>query len=120
MGSHGLPSVSGCEHTFVTSQGSPHGRFRHALDRGQVNFALEAAAELPTVTLADALELCELLATAGDERYAAAARRWVARFADEKRPSMNELLIAGAALAELGERPDSAVARDTLEQLIEP
>jgi hypothetical protein len=32
------------------------------------------------VSLADALELCELLAVARGQRYAAAARRWLARF----------------------------------------
>jgi hypothetical protein len=33
--------------------------------------------------------------------------------------ALNEALIAGAALAELEVRPESAVARDTLEQLID-
>ena len=103
----------------VTSQGSAHGRFRHALDRGQVNFALEAATELPAVSLGEALELCELLATTGDERFPAAARRWLSRFASEKQPSLHEILMAGAAMAELEDRPGSAVARDTLEQLLE-
>src|SRR4051812_22384175 len=104
----------------VTSQGSAHGRFRHALDRGQVNFALEAATELPTVALNEALELCELLAATGDERFQAAARRWLIRFASEKQPSLNEVLIAGAAMAELATCPGSDVARDTLAQLLEP
>ena len=112
--------IPSCEHTFVTSQGSTHGRFRRALDRGQINFALEAAAELPNVALDEALQLCALLASTGDERFLAAARRWLARFAEEKRPSLNELQIAGAALAELGTNPDSAIARDTLQQLLEP
>jgi hypothetical protein len=105
---------------FVTSQGSAYGRFRKALDRGQVNFALEAAAELETVSLADALELCGLLATAGDARYPTAALRWLARFVTERSVALNEALMAGAALAELEARPESAVARDTLEQLLEP
>jgi hypothetical protein len=104
----------------VASQGSAYGRFRKSLDRAQVNFALEAARELETVSLADALELCQLLATAGDSRYQAAARRWLGRFLEEKGASLNETLIANAALAELGERPNSPLARDTLEQLLEP
>jgi len=78
----------------VTPQGSPYGRFRKSLDRGQVNFALEAAAELETVSLADALEMCEL-AAAGDPRYQAAARRWLGRFLAEKGPSLTEALIGG-------------------------
>lgn len=104
---------------FVTSQGSAHGRLRHALHRGQINFALEAAAELPTVPLAEALELCLLLAGSGDHRYPAAARRWLRRFVDEKRPSLNELLIATAAMAELAGQPKSMLARDILEHLLE-
>ncbi|MEK6251844.1 MAG: hypothetical protein AABM43_07850 [Actinomycetota bacterium] len=103
----------------MTSQGSAYGRFRKSLDRGNVNFALEAAAELETVSLADALELCVLLAAAGDSRYQAAARRWLGRLLEEKGASLTEALIAGAALAELGERPNSPLARDTLEQLLE-
>jgi hypothetical protein len=77
------------------------------------------AVELATVPLSEALELCALLAKAGDERYQAAARRWLVRFIEEKRGSLSEALIAGAALAELGGHPESAVARDALEQLLE-
>jgi hypothetical protein len=50
-----------CEHLFVTSQGSPYGRFRRALDNQNAMAALSAAAELPTVGLVDALELVLLL-----------------------------------------------------------
>ena len=42
---------------FVTSQGSAYGRFRRALDGGNVTIALAAAAELDWVSLPDALEL---------------------------------------------------------------
>lgn len=44
-----------------------------------MNLALGAAAELETVSLADALGLCVLMAEACDSRYQAAARRWLAR-----------------------------------------
>jgi len=46
----------------VTSQGSPYGRFRRAVDHGNALQALSAAAELRTVALSDALELVLLLA----------------------------------------------------------
>ncbi len=110
--------TSVCEHVFVTSQGSPYARFRHAIGRGQPTKALAAAAELAQVSLSDALDLCLLLATAGDEHYEAAARRWLQRFAAETPTSVNEVVMAGAALAELGRRPSSEIARDTLEQLL--
>ena len=105
---------------FVTSQGSSYGRFRRAIEAGQPAKALAAASELPRVSLADALELCLLLAARDRERYEPAARRWLERFAGERRASLHEILMAGAALAELGRSPASEVARDTLEQLIEP
>jgi hypothetical protein len=103
----------------VTSQGHAFARFRRAIAAGQPSLALEAAGELPQLSLADALELCRILARAEDPRFEAAARRWLARFAEERRPRLNELLIAGAALAELGEVPWSKVARETLGQLLE-
>ncbi len=104
----------------MTSQGSAYGRFRRSLDRRLVVPALEAAGELERVTLADALELCELLAQADDDRFAPAARRWLIRFLEEVRPSIGEALIASAALSELAARPDSPVALETLGQLVEP
>ena len=45
----------------VTSQGSPYGRFRRALERREPMAALSAAAELRHVALSDALELVLLL-----------------------------------------------------------
>jgi hypothetical protein len=57
---------------------------------------------------------------AGDPRYTTAARRWLCRFVAERSVELNEALTAGAALAELEVRPHSAVARDTLTQLLEP
>jgi hypothetical protein len=39
------------EHLFVTSQGSPYGRLRRALDSGNATVALAAASEMPTLGL---------------------------------------------------------------------
>ena len=50
----------------VTSQGTPYGRFRRALDRWQPTAALSAAAELPQVALTDALELLSSFVTPTD------------------------------------------------------
>jgi hypothetical protein len=72
----------------VTSQGSAFARFRRALDSGQPTKALAAAAELPRVSLSDALELCVILATAGDRRFDAAARRWLSLFAGKAATSV--------------------------------
>jgi hypothetical protein len=63
----------------LTSQGSPYGRFRKALDRGNVTEALSAAAELQHVGLTEALELCLLLHDKAAEKYGRAAVRWHSR-----------------------------------------
>jgi hypothetical protein len=60
----------------VTSDGSPYGRFRRAIDRGNLTLAEAAARELPTLNLADALDYCDLLAREAPERYERAALRW--------------------------------------------
>lgn len=105
---------------FVGNAGSSYASFRRALDAGQLNKSLEFASELQTVKLDDALDLVELLADRGDERFEAAARRWLERFAVEYGPSVHRVAMAAAALAELGRYPSSVLARDTLEQLLIP
>ena len=101
---------------FVTSQGSAYGRFRRSLQTANPNLALAAAAELPSVTLADALDLCLLLADCGDPRFSRAAGRWLARFAQET-PEVAASMQAGAALAKLEVDPHCPVARSTLRAL---
>lgn len=104
----------------MTSQGSSYSRFRRAIDARQPTKAMAAASELPHVSLPDALELSMLLAAHDPGHYEPAARRWLERFAGERRASLHEILMAGAALAEIGRCPASEVARETLEQLLEP
>lgn len=73
-----------CEHAFVSSQGSPCGRFRKALDAGNL-FLIEAAAkELPHIGLADALSILEAFAAADDPRYGRAAARFAARLTRQR------------------------------------
>jgi hypothetical protein len=45
---------------FVTSQGHPYARFRHALATGNSRIAEAAAREVEHIALRDALELCLL------------------------------------------------------------
>lgn len=72
-----------CEHSFVTSQGSPYGRLRRALDHGNITGALSAAGELQHVGLVEALELCLLVCDRAPEKYGRAALRWHGRFCRE-------------------------------------
>jgi hypothetical protein len=89
-----------CEHLFVTYEGSPHSRFRRAIERGNLYEAEASARELGHVSLKDALSLVLLYANHEDPRFDAAAVRWLARFAAERRGlRLPELQLAVAALA---------------------
>jgi hypothetical protein len=98
------------EHLFVTSQGSPYARFRRALDGGNATIALAAAADLPHVGLADALELLLILLDSEPSRFERAALRWHGRYCQEVRDV--DLIEAQAVLACLaglrGSRPEPA------------
>ena len=86
----------------MTSQGSPYGRFRRALDNRNALAALSAAAELPNVGLTDALELVLLLLDKSPERFPRAALRWHGRFCRETRDvELEEAQAVLAALAAL-------------------
>ena len=102
----------------MTSEGTPYGRFRRALDRRQPTAALSAAAELPQVSLTDALELLLLLCDADRPRFDRAALRWHGRYCRETRNvNVNE---AAAVLALLGGLAghSSAVAARALAELL--
>jgi hypothetical protein len=60
-----------------------------------------AAREMGGLSLADALALCELLATTDVARYERATLRWLERFIDERLPRLAEVALAASALAEL-------------------
>jgi hypothetical protein len=60
-----------------------------------------AAREMGGLSLADALVLCELLASVDAARYERAALRWLERFIGERLPPLPEVALAASALAEL-------------------
>src|SRR5512142_1890690 len=91
-----------------------HGAFQHAVERGNVLLALNLARELGTVSLDDALRLTALLARAGDDRYNAAAIRWLARLATERQVSIEDLSLAASALCVLRAAPERVEAEATL------
>lgn len=82
-----------------------------------MNIALAAAAEVPNVSLVDALALCRLLAQSGDERYPRAASRWLERLSTERRATLAEIQLAAGALARLCEEPNDELAMRTLDRL---
>jgi hypothetical protein len=65
------------------SETSAYGRLRRALDTGNARIALAAAADLPQVGLADALELLLLLLDLEPARFERAALRWHGRYCRE-------------------------------------
>lgn len=88
-----------CEHVFVTSQGTAHGRFQRALDRGNLEQAEHAARELGWLSLVDALALVVAYARTGSPKFEPAAVRWLARLALEGREMrLGDLQLAAAAL----------------------
>ena len=96
----------------MTSQGSAYGRFRRALQRGNLELVRAAAGELPTIRLDDALRVCLLIRDRDPGRYERAALRWVARFAVEARDAiLADVLAAVAALARLPIEPDEAMSQ---------
>ncbi|MBA2614398.1 MAG: hypothetical protein H0U90_01240 [Actinobacteria bacterium] len=102
----------------MTSQGTPYGRFRRALDRRQTTAALSAASELPHVGLADAAELLLLILETDPGRYERAALRFHARYCADTRAGLGEgAAVLGLLAALNGER--GAVAARALAELCE-
>ena len=101
---------------FVTSQGSPHARFRRALGRGEPMHALAAAEELPALTLSDSLELCLLLARAEDRRYPRFAARWLSLLA-RSGADLSDLQLAGGALSKVGQQPEDELSLAALRSM---
>ena len=96
------------EHAFVSIKGGPYQRFRRALAIGRLPLVLAAAAELPRLDVADALEVLLLIADQDEARYPRAAARWLGRLALE-RPGVTlaELRLAAAACEVLPAQPEA-------------
>jgi hypothetical protein len=89
----------------MTSHGSAYARFRRALDTGNLTMIRAAAAELPQVSLSDALQVCWAIRHGDDELYERACVRWLARFCSEAQAvTLPDVRAAAGALDDLGER----------------
>lgn len=71
----------------MTSQGHAVSRFARAVKTGNPNLVVAAAAELPRLSLADALLVLLVFARARAPQTEAAAVRWAARYVAEVRPA---------------------------------
>ena len=61
--------------------------------------AEDAARELPSLSLEDALELVHLYAERGSPKYEKAALRWLQRYLTEREPRLLQLAEVAANLA---------------------
>jgi hypothetical protein len=92
----------------VSIKGGSYQRFRRALEIGRLPLVLAAAAELPRLDLADALEVLLLMADQSPERYDRAAARWLGRLALERPDTtVAELRLAAAACELLPRCPET-------------
>jgi hypothetical protein len=106
--------------TYVrVCEGSPHGRFRRAVDRGNLLDAEACTRELGHLELADALDLLLLIAKKEPARFPRAAARWHARFVLEYRGMRlaDSLLLLGVVAGLRSETP--RVALETLSLVAE-
>jgi hypothetical protein len=102
----------------MTSQGHAVSRFAMAVKTGNPNIVVAAAAELPRLSLADALLVLLVFARVGAPQTEAAAVRWAARYLTEIRPTPRPReahLVLSAACALAG--PSAAAGREALHSL---
>ena len=112
--------VAFCEHLFVTSQGSAHGRFTRAIQTRNLWAAETSLREPGSVSLEDALGYLDLLAEQKPEKLERPAVRWHGRLETEATfLSLAESQLALAALASLcaGERDALQVLRRLLRRV---
>jgi hypothetical protein len=88
-----------CEHMFVTAEPRAYVRFRRAIERRALWMAEDAAPELPSLSLEDALQLIHLYAQHESPKFEPAARRWLVRYLTEDTPSLHDVRVVTASLA---------------------
>ena len=68
----------------MTSDGSAYARFHRALKTQNLHIIRTAAAELPNVSLLDALAIVQVIRERQPDAFERAAVRWIGRFATER------------------------------------
>jgi hypothetical protein len=103
----------------LTSKGSIVGQLQRALAKRDVLAVRSLAGELPSVPLSVAAEITVLLLEREPESYAPAARRLLARLAEERAMPLRQLADVTAFLAELEASPAPMAASKALVSLVE-
>jgi hypothetical protein len=91
----------------MTSEGSPHARFRRALLTGNLTLIDAAARELRYVGLDDALRVLIVMVERGDARFDHAAARFAGRVITETRLGLAEARYVLALVESLPRSPDA-------------
>jgi hypothetical protein len=107
---HGGPGQGElCEHAFVSIKGRPYRWLQDALERGDLAAVRAEAANLPAISLDDALRIALLVADHEPERAQRAALRWLGRFCLERRDvTLAEVRQALDAFTVLVNDPEAA------------
>ena len=92
----------------MSVKGTSYANFRRALASRNLTIIRAAAAELPQVPLADALEVCVVMAERDPDLYPRAAARWLARYVLDRDVGLDEVESALDALLDLPERPSES------------
>jgi hypothetical protein len=87
----------------VTADPHPQARFDRAIERRALWAAEDAAREIPSLSLDDALQLVRLYADRGSPKFERAALRWLARYLSEGEPRLQAFARVTAGLAKLDE-----------------
>jgi hypothetical protein len=85
----------------MTSQGTAHGRFQRAIQRGHLFAAERAAREMGSLSLSEALALCLLYERENDPRFEKAFRRWLGRVRLDRALSHEQVELLRAAAGAL-------------------
>jgi hypothetical protein len=99
----------------MSIRGSPYARFARALDAGNLTLIRASAAELPRISLEDALRICLVIREHEPQAFDRAARRWLARYAVVPGTTLDQLGLAVAAFQLMRRQPD--LAMELLEQI---
>jgi len=102
----------------VPSAGSSYSQFQRALKTRNLSIIRAAAAELPDVSLLDALAICVVIRERQPDAFERAAVRWLGRFASERPAARLDAIVeATDAFVRLRASPDAATAVHTLRGL---
>lgn len=104
---------------MLTSNGSIVGQLQRALAKRDVLAVRSLAGELPSVPLPIAAEITVLLLEKEPESYAPAARRLLARIAEERVTPLRQLADVAALVAELEADPAPMATGKMLASLVE-